>query len=267
MAGRTEAIRENRVYLAVVVASLLAVAASAAEAQPCPGKLPEASAALATPRTTKFSLITAQCPALAEPGTVRRAEQLELTDRSVSIRLDAADPAPAAPPPAPAASAAAPSDHTPLGKEGKRVLALAPALHAAARAHDLDPLLLHAIAHVESRHNAQAVSPAGARGVMQVMPATGKRFGVADPDALHDAETNLRASAAYLRNLRVRFGDDLRLVLAAYNAGEGAVEKHGRDVPPYAETQAYVRDVLALYRRLAAQFTVSASGSLVAKGI
>lgn len=262
MAGRTEAIRENRVYFAVVAAALLAAAASAADAQPCPGRLPEASVALAAPRTTKFSLITAQCPALADRGVVRPAEQLELTDRSVSISLPSA-----ARPPAPAASAPEPADDRPLGKEGQRVLALAPALHAAARAHELDPLLLHAIAHVESRHNAQAVSPAGARGVMQVMPATGKRFGVADPEALHDAETNIRASAAYLRNLRVRFGDDLRLVLAAYNAGEGAVEKHGRDVPPYAETQAYVRDVLALYRRLAAQFTVSASGALVARGI
>jgi soluble lytic murein transglycosylase-like protein len=101
---------------------------------------------------------------------------------------------------------------------------------------------------------------------MQVMPATAQRFGVGDPGALFDAHTNLRAAAAYLQTLRSRYGDDLRLVLAAYNAGEGAVDKAGRNVPPYPETQAYVRDVLALYRRLRASFTVSPTGALVAQG-
>ena len=97
---------------------------------------------------------------------------------------------------------------------------------------------------------------------MQVMPATGKRFGVNDERHLFDAHTNARASAAYLRTLRARYGDDLRLVLAAYNAGEGAVDKYGRDVPPYPETQAYVRDVSAIYRRLSATFAVSPTGTL-----
>lgn len=102
---------------------------------------------------------------------------------------------------------------------------------------------------------------------MQVMPATGKRFGVSNPEqGLFDAATNLRASAAYLRTLRGRFGDDLRLVLAAYNAGEGAVDKYGGAVPPYPETQAYVRDVLAVYRRLTSAFAVSESGQLIARG-
>ena len=133
--------------------------------------------------------------------------------------------------------------------------------------HQTYPLLLHAIAHVEARHNPAAVSPAGARGEMQVMPATARRFGVTDPErSLHDPDTNLRASAALLRTLRKRYGDDLRLVLAAYNAGEGAVEKYGRDVPPYPETQDDVRKVLAVYRRLGAEFTVSESGALVARG-
>jgi soluble lytic murein transglycosylase-like protein len=145
-------------------------------------------------------------------------------------------------------------------------MSLAPALLEAARESQLDPLLLHAIAHIESRHNPRAVSKAGARGVMQVMPATGKRFGVHDPEqGLFDASTNLRASAAYLRTLRTRYGDDLRLMLAAYNAGEGAVAKAGGTVPPYPETQAYVRDVLAVYRRLASTFSVSDSGQLVAR--
>ncbi len=131
-----------------------------------------------------------------------------------------------------------------------RAVLLAPMVDAAARRHDIDPLLLHAIAYVESRHDAQAVSRAGARGVMQVMPGTARRFGVADAGALHDAGVNLDVSASYLKALQQRFGNDLRLVLAAYNAGEGAVERHGSTVPPFPETQAYVREVLARYAAL-----------------
>jgi soluble lytic murein transglycosylase-like protein len=139
---------------------------------------------------------------------------------------------------------------------GRRALSLAPDVDAVARQHDIDPLLLHAIAHVESRHNADARSPAGARGVMQVMPATAQRFGVATTQALLVPRINLEVSATYLKTLQRRFGNDLVLVLAAYNAGEGAVEKHGRRVPPFAETQGYVRQVLEHYRML----------SLVARG-
>ena len=96
---------------------------------------------------------------------------------------------------------------------------------------------------------------------------TAQRFGVGDPERkLFDADTNLRAGAAYLHTLSARYGDDLRLVLAAYNAGEGAVAKHGNNVPPYPETQAYVRDVLAVYRKLTTKFSVSPSGALVTKG-
>lgn len=132
----------------------------------------------------------------------------------------------------------------------QRMVALVPVMDAVARRHDIDPLLLHAIARIESRHRAQAVSHAGARGVMQVMPATARRFGVDRPEALHDAATNVEVSAVYLKRLQHRFGNDLPLVLAAYNAGEGAVERHGRRIPPYRETQAYVRGVLSEYDRL-----------------
>lgn len=137
-----------------------------------------------------------------------------------------------------------------LGRPISRAEELAPQVDAVARRHQIDPLLLHAIAHVESRHNPQAQSPAGALGVMQVMPATGSRFGVTRPEALHQTGTNLEVSAAYLKTLQQRFGNNLSLVLAAYNAGEGAVERHGRQVPPYAETQSYVRQVLERYRLL-----------------
>jgi soluble lytic murein transglycosylase-like protein len=84
------------------------------------------------------------------------------------------------------------------------------------------------------------------------MPGTGQRFGVADRAALHHVPTNLEVSAIYLKTLQDRFGNNLPLVLAAYSAGEGAVERHGRRIPPYPETQRYVADVMATYQRLGA---------------
>lgn len=121
---------------------------------------------------------------------------------------------------------------------------------AAAREHDIDPALLQAIISIESADNPNARSPVGARGLMQVMPATGRRFGVADEMRLHEPETNIRAASRYLKTLQGLFGNDLRLVLAAYNAGEGAVQRYGRNIPPYRETQDYVRKVMARYDQL-----------------
>ncbi len=129
-----------------------------------------------------------------------------------------------------------------------RAVALVPEINRVAQAYQIDPLLLHAIAHVESRHNPDAVSHAGAMGLMQVMPATARRFGVTSPHSeLRDPKISLEVSSAYLKNLQQRFDNNLTLVIAAYNAGEGAVEKYGRKVPPYKETQGYVRDVMAHY--------------------
>ena len=146
----------------------------------------------------------------------------------------------------------------PLNASQRRVLALAPRVAAVARTYDIDPLLLHAIAHVESRHDPRARSAAGALGLLQVMPATARRFGVDDaPGALYDPAVNLEVGAAYLKSLQARYGNDLTLVLAAYNAGEGAVERHGRSVPPYAETRDYVRQVLAEYGALRAALALA----------
>ncbi|WP_332873012.1 lytic transglycosylase domain-containing protein [Caulobacter hibisci] len=125
----------------------------------------------------------------------------------------------------------------------------APLVAAAGRDFDIDPDLLRAVMHVESRANPRALSPKGARGLMQIMPATARRFGVRDPDLeLGDPMVNIRTGAAYLKTLQGHFGNDLELVLAAYNAGEGAVMKHGRKIPPYRETQGYVTSVLDRYR-------------------
>jgi soluble lytic murein transglycosylase-like protein len=120
-----------------------------------------------------------------------------------------------------------------------------------------DPLLLKAIIHVESAFDARAVSPKGALGLMQIMPATGKRFGVTDPQRdLFGPETNIRVGAWYLRELRNMFRGRLELAVAAYNAGEQSVVRYGYRIPPYPETQQYVRRVLSTYnayRRAAAE--------------
>ena len=115
-------------------------------------------------------------------------------------------------------------------------------IYESARRHGLNPSLVAAVVHTESRFDARAVSKKGARGLMQVMPSTGKRLGFG-PSELYEPEKNLDAGARYLRLLLDRFGE-LDLVLAAYNAGEGAVERHG-GVPPYRETLDYVRKVYA----------------------
>jgi len=117
-----------------------------------------------------------------------------------------------------------------------------------APAYGLEPKLLLAVIATESGFRAGAVSPKGAKGLMQLMPATAVRFGVRDP---FDPEQNVRGGARYLNQLLRLFGNDLRLALAAYNAGEDAVMRHGRSVPPYPETQQYVTRVLGRYDALA----------------
>jgi soluble lytic murein transglycosylase-like protein len=105
--------------------------------------------------------------------------------------------------------------------------------------------LLHAVIATESRYNSRALSPRGAMGLMQLMPATARRFGARDPYAPHE---NVLAGASYLKWLMGVFQNDLELVLAAYNAGEQTVVKSGGRIPPFAETQAYVPRVLAYLR-------------------
>ncbi len=113
--------------------------------------------------------------------------------------------------------------------------------------HSLEPALVKAVVHAESSFNPFATSHKGAMGLMQLMPQTAKRFGV--KNAYHPLD-NLSAGARYLKWLLERYNGNLRLALAAYNAGEGVVDRL-REVPPYAETQGYVRKVLSfveLYR-------------------
>ena len=115
---------------------------------------------------------------------------------------------------------------------------------AAARRHGLDPGLVLAVVGVESAFRPEAVSPKGAQGLMQLMPGTSRELGVADP---LDPEQNLDGGVRHLGALLTLYDGDLTRALAAYNAGQGAVARHD-GVPPYRETQAYVKKVLARYR-------------------
>jgi hypothetical protein len=115
---------------------------------------------------------------------------------------------------------------------------------AAARRHGLDPDLVMAVVGIESGFRPQAVSPKGAQGLMQLMPGTSRELGVADP---LDPEQNLDGGVRHLGALLTLYDGDLTRALAAYNAGQGAVARHG-GVPPYRETRAYVKKILARYQ-------------------
>lgn len=120
------------------------------------------------------------------------------------------------------------------------------AIRSAAGTFGLEPALLHAVITVESNHNPAALSRKGAMGLMQLMPGTSQRFGVSDP---WQPEENIRGGARYLSELLTLFDQDITLALAAYNAGEQAVIRHGRRIPPYPETRDYVTKVVNIYRQ------------------
>lgn len=121
-----------------------------------------------------------------------------------------------------------------------------PLISAAASKYGLDPALLHAVIRTESGYNSAAVSPKGAVGLMQLMPGTASRYGVRDR---HNPSDNIEGGARYLSDLLGMFGANIKLAVAAYNAGENAVIRHGNKIPPYPETQEYVSRVLSLYHR------------------
>ncbi len=130
-------------------------------------------------------------------------------------------------------------------------------IEEAARKYGVDPLLIHSVVEVESNYNPFAQSGKGAEGLMQLIPATAQRFGVTNS---FDARQNLDAGVRYLKLLQDAFQDD-RLALAAYNAGEGAVVRH-QWIPPYRETQEYVRKVREKYAELKRKAEADAESSL-----
>ena len=134
--------------------------------------------------------------------------------------------------------------HAGQGTLGKpRTDVYAAQFRAAARDTGVDDAWLRAIAHAESDFDAHALSPKGAQGVMQLLPAVAREYGVRDP---YSAQQSIGAGARHIMRLKRRYHDDLTLVAAAYNAGIGAVARYG-GVPPYAETRAYVAKVQALH--------------------
>ena len=120
-------------------------------------------------------------------------------------------------------------------------------IYEASTQNGLDPCLIVSVMRAESGFNRMAVSPKGASGLMQLMPATAERFGVKN---IFDPRENILAGARYLRWLLDRFSGDVRLALAGYNAGEGAVEFYGNRIPPFLETQNYVRTIYMRYSGL-----------------
>ena len=116
-------------------------------------------------------------------------------------------------------------------------------IYRAGQEAGVDPRFIHAVIRQESRYKKEALSHVGAQGLMQLMPATAKRFGCDDPN---DPAANIKAGTKYLAWLLKRFDGDVTLALAGYNAGEGAVDKYN-GVPPYNETQNYVRKIVANY--------------------
>jgi soluble lytic murein transglycosylase-like protein len=182
-------------------------------------------------------------------GSVAEAQVLEIGDDGEVTRFDGparftedgveallADPAPPA-----------------FGVAGE---AVRQQISAAASEFSIDPKLVEAVAWRESRFKQSARSRRGATGVMQLMPGTARDLGV---DAT-DMGQNIRGGALYLRQMLSQFGGDVRLALAAYNAGPGAVRKHG-GVPPYAETQAYVTAILGHMAATGATLAVPALGA------
>ena len=166
---------------------------------------------------------------------------IERVERIVDDELEplAAPEEPVAP-----ASKSWPSVRQPSGRPHAAPARWARLVEEAAEAHQLDPALVAAVIHVESSWKPRAVSPKGARGLMQLMPATARRLGVSRS---FDPVQNVGGGARYLSLLAKRFGEnEVEKILAAYNAGEGAVESYG-GVPPYRETRAYVKKVLALW--------------------
>jgi soluble lytic murein transglycosylase-like protein len=118
-------------------------------------------------------------------------------------------------------------------------------IQAAARAYRVEAALIRAVIEVESGFNPHARSAAGATGLMQLMPATARRYGVRNA---RDPVQNIDGGTRYLRDLLDLFQGNAQLAVAGYNAGEGAVLRHGSRIPPYAETQAYVPKVMSRYR-------------------
>jgi soluble lytic murein transglycosylase-like protein len=177
---------------------------------------------------------------LVFPTGGRMTLPIDRVERVIENEVEEPEPAPpqmaAAAPAAPPAIALAFEEASPVPAGPYGTL-----IYEKAKQHALNPRIVSALIHAESAGNPRALSHKGARGLMQLMPATAGRFGV-KKSQLFDPVQNLEAGMRYLRWLADRFPDDLPRILAAYNAGEGAVERYG-GIPPYRETRNYIRRI------------------------
>lgn len=141
---------------------------------------------------------------------------------------------------------------------GRRAEPYQAAINQYANEYKVEQAIIKAVIAIESCYNHQALSPKGAQGLMQLIPETAERFGVTDP---FDTTQNIRGGTRYLGWLLERFDGSLEKVLAAYNAGEGRVDQY-QGIPPYKETQAYVRNVLVVYNKLNKPTDATSTASL-----
>lgn len=137
-----------------------------------------------------------------------------------------------------------------------RTLPYGAIIHSKAAKYDIDPALVAAVIEAESRFKRRAVSPRGARGLMQLMPRTGRWMGASD---LYNPEQNVDAGVKYLKYLNERFEGNLKKTIAAYNAGEGTVKRYG-GIPPYGETRTYVKRVMNNYEKRSRELEVFSAG-------
>jgi soluble lytic murein transglycosylase-like protein len=138
-----------------------------------------------------------------------------------------------------------PNAWSPKGPKTVDIAKYIPIIDSAAKTYGLDPKLVHAVIRAESGYNPNALSPKGAMGMMQLIPATAQRFGVRNAN---DATENIHGGSRYLSELLKMFNGNTELALAAYNAGENAVIRAGNRIPPYPETMAYVPKVMGFYQ-------------------
>jgi soluble lytic murein transglycosylase-like protein len=185
--------------------------------------------------------VRVETPAHAAPAA-RQNKRLRLTARAVPAAVASAQPSTAPrPSPAPALQMAAGTALEGFSTGDANVDRF---IVESSNRYGVDPLLIYSIMHRESSFKKFALSHKGARGLMQLMPATAARLGVRD---IFDPRQNIEGGVKYMRILLDMFDGDVRLALAGYNAGEGAVLKYRRNVPPYRETQEYVRRISERY--------------------
>jgi soluble lytic murein transglycosylase-like protein len=197
-------------------------------------------------RTRRALSLAALCAAVLLP-LASAGLRMGAGDASPStefIQLSVADQAPGR------AWCALPPREGPLVPYGVDLPGISRMVDRASRASGVEGPLLHAMIMAESSYDPTAMSPAGAVGLMQLMPETARRFGVRD---IHDPEQNVYGGARYMKYLLEKFDGDKELAIAAYNSGENAVIRAGNRVPPHPETVAFVPKVIDYYRRFQAR--------------